>query len=165
MKKLFVVIGIILLIFSYYYLKVDITEDFSNGQELKEKDLLVLAYQLEGDLRGTFKNAYNSWLNLDRISVKNENTFSQIIVSFRNNLVGFVAEEEIDNYINKLKNINQGGEGEVAFPTHEVVNQAKLLSEDNNEVHVKFLVTRYYPATEWEGEKYQQDYQYTVTLM
>ncbi|MCK8827735.1 hypothetical protein MWH25_08255 [Natroniella acetigena] len=132
---------------------------------LEELDLSLLAYQLELEIRSSFQSAYNSWINLDRITERDEESFEQIISVLNYNLSEFVSEEEIEEYIEKLRDIDRGGEGEVAFPTHEVVRESEIIEQNNETVQVQLITTRYYPATEWEGDAYSKEFDYVVTLV
>ncbi|OCL26532.1 hypothetical protein U472_11105 [Orenia metallireducens] len=133
--------------------------------KLDNSELKLLAYQLKLQIRSTFKSAYQSWINLSRITENNEENFKQITSVLDENLSSFVAEEEIEEHIQKLRDINKGGEKEVSFPTHEVVKTSKIESQDNDKVEVRFNTTRYYPATEWAGAAYNKDFNYVVTIV
>ncbi|OCL26324.1 hypothetical protein U472_09960 [Orenia metallireducens] len=152
----------------------DDTNQIDNNQEaidtqqklkLDNPELKLLAYQLELQIRSTFKSAYQSWINLSRVTENNEGNFEQITSVLGANLSPFVSEEEIEKYIQKLTDINKGGEGEASFPTHEVVKSSKIESQKDNKVEVSFNTTRYYPATEWAGAAYNKDFNYVVTLV
>ncbi|MCK8817448.1 hypothetical protein MWH28_08760 [Natroniella sulfidigena] len=132
---------------------------------LEEPDLSLLAYQLELEIRSSFQSAYNSWINIDRLTERDEESFEQIISVLNYNLSNFVSEEEIEEYIEKLRDIDRGGEGEVAFPTHEVVEESEVIEQNNETVRVQLITTRYYPETEWGGEAYNRDFDYVVTLV
>ena len=144
-----------------------ITDDFEQNQvglSLEEADSRLLAYQLELQMRSSFKTAYQSWLNLSRIA-EDDNNLEQISSVLHATLAGFVVESQIEEELQKLKDINKGGEGEVSFPTHEVVNNIEVKENNSDEVQVMITATRYYPASEWAGEKYNKEFNYVVTLL
>ncbi len=132
---------------------------------LQDSEILLIAYQLEGQIRFSFQNAYNSWINVERLVENTEQNFQNIITLFRSHLEDYTVEEVTDNYINKLEDIKKGGEGEMTFPTHEVLNKAEIIDRDNDKIKVNFISTRYYPETEWEGTSYSLDFDYNVILI
>ncbi len=64
----------------------------NNKNEIQNSDLKLLAYQLEGEIRLSFQNAYNSWINKGRITGEKEKYFQQIISTFKRNLENFVSD-------------------------------------------------------------------------
>ena len=142
--------------------------DGETGYSIKVQNYPLLAYHQEKQIRANFRATYQSWLNLARITeneddLKKEN-FQQLISVMRINLENMASEEIIDEYISKLENIDRGGEGEITFPVHEVVHKAQVIEKNDGIISVEISSTRFYPATEWEGEAYNRDYNYIVTL-
>ena len=133
--------------------------------DFQEFDFIQMAYQLEGQIRFSFQNAYNSWLNIERRAENNQQNFQLIKTLFRQHLENSTSEEVIDYYINRLENIKKGGEGEMTFPTHEVLRSAEVIDSDNDIIKVNFLSSRFFPETEWEGAAYSLDFNYDVTLI
>ena len=134
-------------------------------QELEEEELLVLGFQFESQLRSSYRSAYQTWLNLERMTGDTVKNLSRVEIILHFNLENFVYEEIIEEQKEKLRNIAQGGEGEVTFPTHEVVNEAALISFDRDRAELRYNTTRFYPPTEWEGEAYSREYSYKITVV
>ncbi len=126
-------------------------------------NLTLKAYQLEHQLRSLFQAGYESFINMERLEKTND-SFSQIKEILRINMAVTASKDVIDNFIERLDQIEKGGEGEVTFPTHEVVNSTRIIDQKTNEAEVELKVTRYFPAREWSGEKYNKTFLYKVKL-
>ncbi|MEC9488910.1 MAG: hypothetical protein UMV23_05455 [Halanaerobium sp.] len=135
------------------------------ANQVKTKPLQ--AFQLEQETRALFRSAFESYRNLSRIVYNEkeaEEGFAQIIWFLRDSLEEIAVDNEVDRIISRLKEVEKGGEGELTFPTHEVVKKVELLEDGVDEARVRFQVTRYYPAMEWSGAAYNKTFTYIVGM-
>ncbi|GAB6098507.1 hypothetical protein JCM16358_03860 [Halanaerocella petrolearia] len=139
--------------------------DTKETLDLKDPNLALMAYQLDHQMRSLFRAAYQSYINLERITETDSDNFDQVLSVLRMSLKDFVVEDQIKEQIKRLKISYQGGEGEFTFPSHEVVKKAKVINQEENTVQVRLNITRYYPKRAWTNERYNKTFSYVVTLL
>ncbi|MCK4259771.1 MAG: hypothetical protein KAX49_12380 [Halanaerobiales bacterium] len=144
----------------------EITEDRANNQ-FKNPELALLAYQLEHQIRSLFQSAYESYNNMRQISTHSlsEKNFDQIYMVFQEGLKEIASENLMNQNLKRLRDYYEFGEGEVSFPTHEVVERVKLLKRTSNTATISLNITKFFPKREWTGEAYCNTFDYVVDLV
>ncbi len=142
--------------------KIEIGEDKEENQ-LNNPELALLAYQLEHQIRSLFKSAYESYINMKQLSEHSEKNFEQIYMIFEEGLKEVAAKKLVDQNLRCLRDYYKSGEGDVSFPTYEVVEQAKVLKRVDHSVQVGFLITKYYSNAE-SGKTYNNTFNYVIDL-
>lgn len=136
-----------------------------NGIDLKEPDLALLAYQLDHQVRSSFQAAYESYINLPRITKDNEQKFSQIIEVLKNNIQKVAVNQIVEKQITKLQQLYKGGEGELTFPVYEVVEGAKVLQKNKDQAEVSLSIKKFFPEREWSGKSYESTFNYIIDII
>lgn len=136
-----------------------------NVDIIKQENIVLRAYYAEHLVRSIFRTAYESYINVDRLSNNSSDDFQLIMANLEESLALVATPEIVQEQINKLRQIYLGGEGELNFPTHEVIKNINIIEQDDTHVTVEFTVQMYYPTREWSGEAYDKNITYIVELI
>lgn len=135
------------------------------GVLLDTPDFALLAYQLENELRGTFRSAYESYINLGKLTKSNPVNFEQIVSVYRPAMQNIAAKSVVDEQIKLLRDYFTAGEGEAAFPDREVVEGVKVNQRALERGQVTLTLHKYFPGSESGGGKaYDTVSDYTIDL-
>ncbi|MBM7624466.1 hypothetical protein [Sporohalobacter salinus] len=138
-----------------------IDKELTNATNVR---LALLAYQLNHQVEATFQAAYESYINLDRLTDNRKDGFNLIIKLLEKNLEDITTKGEIEEQVKRLKEYHQNNEGELTFPTHEVVKNAKVIERSEDWAKVELKVMKHYPKREWNGEAYNSLVKYIINL-
>ncbi|MCG8641881.1 MAG: hypothetical protein MI862_19280, partial [Desulfobacterales bacterium] len=136
-----------------------------NPLDLNEPDLALLAYQLDHQIRSSFQAAYESYINLPRLTGGSEQKFTQIIEVLKNNIQRFAVAQVVEKQITKLQQLYKAGEGELTFPVYEVVEGAKILQKDKDQAEISLSIKKFFPEREWSGKSYESTFNYIIDII
>ena len=135
------------------------------GVRLSNPDFVLLAYQLENQLRTAFRTAYESYINLSKLTTYNATNFEQIITVYRAAIEPIAAKSLVNDQLKRLRDYYAAGEGEVNFPDHEVVENTRINSRSAQEAQVILTIHKWFPAREWSGAAYDKITDYSINLI
>lgn len=144
--------------------KEDEQQDKKENKELADFKLALLAYQLNHQVESTLQAAYESYINLEKLTDDREDGFKQIIKVLEDSLNDITEEKEIEKQVKQLEEYYEGGEGEVTFPTHEVVKEVEVTERAEDWGRIELEVMKYYPKREWSGEAHSSPVKYKIDL-
>lgn len=143
----------------------EVEEERIEDLTLEEPDLALLAYQLERQMRAQYQAAYESYINLERVVKDDQIKFDQIIALYREGIQPIAVENQVKEQVNRLEDFYQAGEGEATFPTHEVVENVKVLKKNDNRAQVALTLTKYFLEEERSARAYDRTFNYLIDLV
>ncbi len=132
---------------------------------LSDPELALLGYQLERQLRSLFQSAYESYINLSRLTSASQENFEQIVSVYQTGIQRLAVNKIVDSQVKLLRDYYASGEGEASFPTHEVVEAARVTNRNTNTANVALEITKYYPVREWGAAAHDNTFYYDIRLV
>lgn len=136
----------------------------SLGGDLSNPQLTLLTYQLEHQLRASFRSAYESYVNLKNLADNNQDNFQQILQTYQFNLENIALPSLVDLQLKRLQEFYDAREEDVAFPIFEVVEQAKIIDRQRNSAVVSLSITKHF-APQNGTKAHNQTFHYEIELM